>query len=154
MKGLGEGSPSPASYPHSQQALTISQLSSNPESPQKGQGRTIGNFSAHHKSYVAHSKHKPHQPEDTSHNPGPGHYEPQQKRVESPSYSVRAVLRRFNEERKVEPGPGAYSPAVEGRSSLNAKGTLALSKRTYLQKFEAVPSPSHYRIHRFLEHYD
>lgn len=33
------------------------------------------------------------------------------------------------------------------------KGTIPLSKRTYLNKFEKFPSPQKYHIARFLEEY-
>ncbi len=50
------------------------------------------------------------------------------------------------------PGPGAYVEVQSARVlSLNVKGTIPRSNRTYLSKFEHSPSPLDYKIVRYLE---
>lgn len=63
-----------------------------------GKGVTIKKFTNDHLLYLDHGRQMNYQPEVTKHNPGVGKYfiSPDKTRQNSPSFTFRKVLKRFN----------------------------------------------------------
>jgi len=63
------------------------------------------------------------------------------------SHRIFMIINRLN------PGVGAYELTTvhDLHSSINEKGTIPHSNRTYLTKFNENPSPNKYLLRRFLE---